>query len=246
MKTKIPLIHSPPYKISVLNETALLVSFGNLIDTAVNDHVIALHASFTRDPFPGFIESVPAYASLAIFYDPLQVRINRAPHAFAADLVETIIRERIASLKEEDAPDHKNLVTIPVYYNGEDLEWIACQKKLTSEEVIAIHCARTYRVFMIGFLPGFAYMGAVDQRIAVPRHAAPRTKVKAGSVGIAGSQTGVYPLDSPGGWQLIGQTPLKLFNANKNPVCLLAPGDEVQFISISKEKFETQHEYPGS
>ncbi|HNN71429.1 MAG TPA: carboxyltransferase domain-containing protein, partial [Ferruginibacter sp.] len=110
----------------------------------------------------------------------------------------------------------------------------------------AIHCARTYRVFMIGFLPGFAYMGAVDQRIAVPRHAAPRTNVKAGSVGIAGSQTGVYPLDSPGGWQLIGQTPLKLFNANKNPVCLLAPGDEVQFISISKEKFEAQYEHPGS
>ena len=246
MKTKVPLIHSPAYKISVLNETALLVSFGNLIDTAVNDHVIALHASFTRDPFPGFIESVPAYASLAIFYDPLQVRINRAPHAFAADLVETIIRERIASLKEEDAPDHQNLVTIPVYYNGEDLEWIARQKNLTTEEVIAIHCARTYRVFMIGFLPGFAYMGAVDQRIAVPRHAAPRTNVKAGSVGIAGSQTGVYPLDSPGGWQLIGQTPLKLFNANKNPVCLLAPGDEVQFISISKEKFEAQYEYPGS
>src|SRR5205085_12659564 len=120
----------------------------------------------------------------------------------------------------EDLIEHLNrrittkpaALIIPVYYNGEDIESVAQQHQLSTAEVIAIHTAKPYRVFMIGFLPGFAYMGKVDERIATPRLAVPRTNVKAGSVGIAGFQTGIYPLQSPGGWQLIGQTPLKIFD----------------------------------
>eukprot|EP01136_Pigoraptor_vietnamica_P038048 Opistho-1_new@106825 len=133
-----------------------------------------------------------------------------------------------------------NRITIPVCYDlslAPDLVELATLHQLSVEEVIQLHTAQTYRVYMIGFLPGFAYMGSVDERIRTARKANPRTKVPAGSVGIAGEQTGIYPLDSPGGWQLIGQTPLPLFDATRTDPCLLQPGDEVQFCSISLTAF---------
>jgi inhibitor of KinA len=137
-------------------------------------------------------------------------------------------------------------VIIPVFYNGEDLRGLAELHDLAVEEVIDLHCNKTYRVFMIGFLPGFAYMGKLDKRIATPRHASPRTQVPAGSVAIAGFQTGIYPLSSPGGWQLIGQTPKMIFDTRKEQPCLLQAGDMVQFISISQTEFEQLNEYPHS
>jgi inhibitor of KinA len=135
----------------------------------------------------------------------------------------------------------QRILEIPVCYAkpfAPDLETLALQNQLTTEEVIQLHTAKVYRVYMIGFLPGFAYMGKVDHRIAAPRKSQPRTNIPAGSVGIAGEQTGIYPLVSPGGWNIIGQTPLKLFDAARPDPVLFQPGDRVHFYSISQNEFE--------
>lgn len=132
---------------------------------------------------------------------------------------------------------------IPVLYDGDDLDLVAELHQLAREEVIAIHTSRSYHVFMLGFLPGFSYMGTVDDRIATPRKSSPRILVPAGSVGIAGYQTGIYPQSSPGGWQLIGRTPLKIFDAGRSKTCLIDAGDQVKFSPISKTEFEKLNEY---
>ncbi len=230
------------YAISPLNETALLVSFENIIDEAINERVIALQQAFTKNNFKGFIETIPAYASLAVFYDVATVKKNYTADATAFDFVKKFTDQLISKINFTGTQKN-NLITIPVYYTGEDLEHVALVHKISADEVISIHTAKPYRVFMIGFLPGFAYMGKIDERIATPRLATPRTNVKAGSVGIAGFQTGIYPLQSPGGWQIIGQTPFKIFDTTKDNPCLLQAGDMVQFISINKEDFEKLNEY---
>jgi inhibitor of KinA len=195
-----------------------------------------------QNNFKGFIETVPAYNSLAIFYDVAIVKKYQASPYTVFEFVKNFVEEKIKTITAVKQ-ENKQVINIPVYYNGEDLKTIAVEKNITVGEIVRIHTATSYRVFMIGFLPGFAYMGKVDERIAVPRHSSPRTNVPAGTVGIAGLQTGIYPLQSPGGWQLIGQTPVKIFNTNKNDPCLLKAGDTVQFLSISKEKFEQLNEY---
>jgi inhibitor of KinA len=230
------------YTISLLNETALLVSFENIIDETINEKVIALQQAFAKNNFKGLIETVPAYASLAIFYNVATVKINYTAHATAFDFVKNFTDQLISEINFTETPKN-NLITIPVYYNGEDLGNVALQHNISAEEVISIHTSKPYHVFMIGFLPGFAYMGKVEESIATPRLATPRTNVKAGSVGIAGFQTGIYPLQSPGGWQIIGQTPIKIFDAAKDNPCLLQEGDTVQFISINKDEFEKLNEY---
>lgn len=203
---------------------------------------MALHHAFQQNKFTGFIETVPAYASLAVFYDTSIIYTVYPVTTTAFDLVKNITEQLVKNI--HTAAIIKGLtINIPVYYNGVDLETIATQHQLSVEEVIRIHTSKSYRVFMIGFLPGFAYMGKVDERIATPRHATPRINVQAGSVGIADLQTGIYPLASPGGWQLIGQTPLKIFDQQKKDPCLFSAGDRVQFISISKAAFNKLNEY---
>jgi inhibitor of KinA len=226
-----------------LNETALLVSFGNCIDESINDKVIALHHAFTKTPFAGFIETVPAFSSLAVFYNLPVVRKNIAQGKTAFEFVKNITEKLIANPDTSTVLQTETINKIPVYYNGEDLEALANMKSLKPEELIAIHCALVYRVYMIGFLPGFAYMGKLDGRIAAPRRLSPRILVPAGSVGIAGSQTGIYPFASPGGWQLIGQTPLKIFDSRKKTPCLFKAGDHVKFIAINKNEFDNLNEY---
>ena len=140
-----------------------------------------------------------------------------------------------------EGPTLKRLIKIPVCYAptfGWDLAEIAAQTGLLLSEIIEIYTSVKYKVYMIGFLPGFAYMGEVDERIAVPRKREPRLKIEPGCVGIAGRQTGIYPLASPGGWQIVGRTPLKLFDKNKSEAVLLKAGDEIQFFSISEDEFE--------
>ncbi len=205
--------------------------------------MIALHQLLAENNFKGFIESVPAYASLAVFYDVQLVKKNYPVSTTVFDFVKTFTEQLIEKLKDDVPEVQRNTITIPVYYNGDDLALIANEHQLPEEEVIRIHTSKIYRVFMVGFLPGFTYMGSVDDRIAMPRRSSPRIKVAAGSVGIAGFQTGIYPLDSPGGWQLLGQTPIKIFDKEKSNPCLLKAGDSVQFISISKATFENLHEY---
>lgn len=220
----------------------MLVSFENIIDAGVNEKVMALQRAFEREHFEGCIETVPAYHSLAVFYDVAFIKHRYQIETTAYDFVRLFTEELLQQLNRRIATAAAT-INIPVYYNGEDIENIAQQHQLTTAEVVAIHTATPYRVFMIGFLPGFAYMGKVDERIATPRHVTPRLKVKPGSVGIAGFQTGIYPLQSPGGWQLIGQTPLKIFDVKKAQPCLLKAGDNVQFIAISKTDFEKLNEY---
>lgn len=149
----------------------------------------------------------------------------------------------ILQLKEVSEITKNRLIKIPVFYYGPDLEYISKIKNIPVEEIIRIHANTEYRVFMIGFLPGFAYMGTVDERIAAPRKEKPALHVKPGSVGIAGMQTGIYPIASPGGWQLIGTTPLKIFNKEKTNPCLFAAGDRVQFFPINKNEFDQLNEY---
>lgn len=219
------------YKVVSLNETAALLSFGNTIDIAISERVIAIHSKLLQAPFDGFIESVPAYSSLAVFY--------RRPARF--ETVKSFLETLIAS--GESLSSTGSVVNLPMLYDGDDLDFVAEQHQLSTEEVISIHTSRSYRVFMLGFLPGFPYMGTVDERIATGRRASPRSVVPAGSVGIAGMQTGIYPQSSPGGWQLVGRTPLKIFDAIKASPCLLNPGDLVTFYSINKAEFEKLNEY---
>jgi inhibitor of KinA len=231
-------MHQP--HITPLNESALLVSFGNVIDDKLHERVISLYQALSNNPFTGFTEAVPAYASLAVFYNIALVK-NAFPNLTASTAVTNILQQLLQTATTKAEVGKKKI--IPVYYNGEDIEAVAANAGVDVNTVIALHTARTYKVYMIGFLPGFAYMGIVDERIVMARKATPRTNVPAGSVGIAGNQTGIYPIVSPGGWQLIGQTPLQVFDKTKiNPV-LVTAGDEVQFTSISKTEFEKLYEY---
>lgn len=243
MNTKITLISSRAFHITALNENALLVSYGNIIDAAINEKIIALHEQLTAAPFGGMIESVPAYASLAVFYDTLIIKQQQTNITSAFDFVQQRVLQLISKIEVQTDIRINTIISIPVYYNGEDLNDVACLHGLSVEELIQIHTTATYRVYMTGFLPGFAYMGTVDERIATARKELPRLCVPAGSVGIAGAQTGIYPVDSPGGWQLIGKTPLKIFDQTKKDPCLLKAGDQVKFVSITKTEFEKRNEY---
>lgn len=231
------------YSISSLNESAILVSFGNVIDESVNKKVITLHESLKHKSFNGFVESVPAYSSLAVFYNIIEIKRDKQNSKSAFSFVKEYVEKVLENLLDVEQSKNKKILEIPVFYNGEDLELVASEHGLNVDEVISIHTSKSYRVFMIGFLPGFAYMGTVDERIATARRKSPRTSVPAGSVGIAGYQTGVYPETSPGGWQLIGQTPFKIFDKEKANSCLLNPGDNVRFYSIHKNDFEKLNEY---
>lgn len=225
-----------PYTIFPLGDSALTIDLGNVINDETNKKVLQLYHQIKEAHIPYISDLIPAYSSLTVCYDVHLVYANdHSAFETMAALIENITAE---------ASQPKELVTrvieVPVCYDSKyayDIYEIGSQKNLSPEETIAIHTSKTYRVYMLGFLPGFAYMGEVDDPIAVPRKAEPRLNVEAGSVGIAGKQTGIYPLLSPGGWQIIGRTPLKLFTKNAaNPV-LFQPGDEVKFYSITDHEF---------
>ena len=220
-----------------------MVSFDNIIDATINEKVIALQQAFAKSFFPGFGETVPAYSSLAVFYDTVAIKKYNPAINSAFDLVKEYTEQLIAALDDTITQNDESIITVPVYYNGDDLGEVAKQHAITIAELVNIHTEKIYRVFMIGFQPGFAYMGKLDERIATPRKTTPRTLVPAGAVGIAGFQTGIYPFSSPGGWQLIGQTPLKIFDKEKINPCLFKAGDSIKFVSISKAEFEKQNEY---
>ena len=219
-------------KIFPLGEAALTVDFGNEISLRTNEKVLNLAAHFETNRFAGFVEIVPAYASLTVFYDVLTVRKNfpRFATAFAAV---KFLAEHALRNSNEFTKDKSRLIKIPVDFSAEfapDLDFVAAENNLAPETVIEIFLGKTYRVYMLGFLPGFAYMGEVDASIAAPRKLSPRAEVAKGSVGIAGRQTGIYSLASPGGWQIIGKTDVELFtpNAADAPTFLRA-GDNVKF-----------------
>jgi inhibitor of KinA len=204
---------------------------------------MALHHRLNSNPFAGFIESVPAYSSLAVFYDLVMVSKQKKNHQTAFDFVKELIEKLIGQIELNPTNETGRLVEVPVQYNGEDLEGVAALHHVSVDEVILLHTSLEYRVYMIGFLPGFAYMGTVDHRIAAPRRKSPRTSVPSGSVGIAGLQTGIYPIASPGGWQLIGRTPKRVFDKMKITPCLFQPGDRVRFYAIDQTEFNNLNEH---
>lgn len=218
------------YKIFPLSDSAITIDFGNVIDERINDIVMQLYQSCTKNAFVGMKEAMPAYASLTIFYDVFSVRKNNILYKSAYAFVEDFLIKSYENIGETEIYV-KRTIEIPVIYNGEDLSYVADYHQISEAQVVKLHTTPTYRVYMMGFLPGFAYMGGLDARIATPRRATPRTKVPVGSVGIAGNQTGIYPSESPGGWQLIGRTELQLYTPNANEITLLKSGDLVKFIS---------------
>ena len=216
----------------VAGEQGLVVEFGNAIDPAVNARVHRLAHALTARCLEGVLEVVPSYRSLLVLFDPLVLQRRR----LAAE-VQGILA---APAVEETACAGGNMRELPVLYGGEfgpDLDFVARHHGLSTEEVIAIHSSSSYLVYMLGFTPGFPYLGGMSSRIATPRLSSPRGKVPTGSVGIAGSQTGVYPLESPGGWRLIGRTPLRLFDMEAERTFLLAPGDIVRFRPVNEEEY---------
>lgn len=209
-----------------VGEMAVLIELGEVIDRDINDRIYALDDWLEQDHPRGVLNQVPGYASLLINYDPLKIGYEE---------LGAWIAERLQSCPAVQKREVRQ-VEIPVHYGGEDgpdLEFVALQHRMTQEEVVHRHIAPSYRVGMMGFTPGFAYLLGLDPVLVTPRLADPRTLVPAGSVGIAGAQTGIYPLDSPGGWQLIGKTDLALFNPVHEPHFLLSPGDEVHFVVAS-------------
>ena len=220
--------------INPLGDSALVVEFGSSISVDLNQKAIALADRITSHPFRGLKDAIPAYASTTIFFDPYILR-KELPECKSAH---SAVREYVKALLSEPLSNNvgqTKLVEVPVSFtstNGPDLEDVAIMSDLTVSGVIDIFTSRTYRVHMIGFLPGFAYMGEVDERIRMPRHQQPRLKVPKGSVGVAGAQTGVYPLETPGGWQLIGRTDLEFFTPNSGVPSLLAPGDQARFVAV--------------
>lgn len=225
-----------PPKIFPLGDGAVTVDFGNDISVELNERSIALASRLERERFPGFIEAVPAFASVAVFYCVSQVRRHLPDFETAFDAVRNHILNEL-----EDTPDASHtpegIIEIATDFGREsaiDIDIISAYAGLSAEATIEIFISRTYRVFMLGFLPGFAYMGEVDERIAVPRRDTPRRRVPRGSVGIAARQTGIYPHESPGGWQIIGCTDVALFSPERTPPSLLKPGDRVKFVRQSR------------
>jgi KipI family sensor histidine kinase inhibitor len=216
--------------ILLLGDTALSVEFGHTIDPAINRRVQNLFLALKSKNLPGILDLNPTYRSLLVQYDPLKL----SPEA-----IQSLIRKCLKgneAVREDEVRIHR----IPVCYGGPfgpDLEEVAHQHLLGPEEVVALHTAVTYHVYMIGFTPGFPFLGGLDQRLFTPRKKTPREKVPAGSVGIADRQTGIYSMESPGGWQLIGRTPLKLFDPALEDPILIRAGEKLEFIPIPEETY---------
>jgi len=217
-----------PPTVVPLGEAAWTVVLGDRVDPAIHERVLAAAGRLAAAGLAGVQEIIPAYAALTVYFDP-----ERSDP--------TAIREQLLALALDAGPfpsprasgaPASRLVTIPVRYDGADLELVAERTGLTRDEVVARHTGREYRVYLLGFAPGWAYLGELDPALVLPRRSEPRTRVPAGSVAIGGAQTGVYPLATPGGWHLLGSTALRMFDPTRDPPVLLQPGDRVRFEAI--------------
>lgn len=215
----------------IMGDRALLVELGDQISPTINEKVRELFLKLDRSPLEGVVELVPSYRSLMVVYDPLKTGWDR-------------LRAGILELHQATDPSlvtEPKTLAVPVVYGGEcgpDLEWVAAFHKISPEEVIRLHTGTTYRVYMIGFTPGYPYLGELPQALATPRRETPRTAVPQGSVAIAQRQTGIYPVQSPGGWHILGWTPIPLFDADQWPPTPLEMGDRVRFFAVQKEEVE--------
>lgn len=235
---RIPFSEPPPHgragfpRFRACGDTALSVELGEGINSAVNRRVHALYRILKRRALAGILSLNPTYRSLFLQYDPTACSFER---------LMTVVEEALGDI--EDASEGSGpLLDVPVCYGdefGPDLAEVAAFHGLTQDEVIRRHTAPVYHVYMIGFTPGFPYLGGLDSALHTPRKAVPRSRVPAGSVGIAEQQTGIYPIESPGGWQIIGRTPLKLFDLHRDPPFLVEAGMAVRFHAISRKDYES-------
>ena len=232
-----------------LGDAAVVVQFGDAISPATHAAIRAFGAHLARHPFPGLREGVPAFTTLTVYYDPWLASGGgrHPPYETVAAALRALLATVGAPAAADEAPAVETPAEIPVCYGGAwgpDLDVVARHAGLSAAEVVARHAAPEYLVYMIGFAPGFPYLGGLDAGLATPRLAQPRPRVPAGTVGIAGPQTGIYPLPTPGGWQLIGRTPLRLFDAARAAPSLLRAGQALRFVPISAAEYARtqQHE----
>lgn len=212
-------------------DTSLTAEFGNEISEEINAKIRAFNIALTESKIPGIVETVPTYRSLMIHYDPGVI-----PYAALIKKLQGLLGQ----LDKIQIPP-SDVLEIPVLYGGEmgpDLAFVAEHNGKTEEEVIKIHTSTEYLIYMLGFTPGFTYLGGMSDEIATPRLKTPRVKIPAGSVGIAGSQTGVYPIDSPGGWQLIGRTPVRMYDSDRETPILPQAGQYIKFYAIDQAEFD--------
>lgn len=217
-------------------EYAISVVFGKTIQESYYEGVLQLNQLLYKEPFEGFIETVPSYTTLTVFYAPQKINASPlSPSEFVVQYLKTLLA------KEKPLTNCvSDTIVVPVCYDeafGYDLASLAEEKNISIQSLIQLHSEQEYKVYMMGFLPGFPYMGEVHPKLVAPRKASPRSWVAAGSVGIAGNQTGIYPLDSPGGWQIVGRTPLNLFDLDNDPIFYFTTGNRIRFKPISKEQF---------
>ena len=212
-------------------DTSLSVEFGNEISQAINTQIRAFSIALQNSKIPGIVELVPTYRSLMIHYDP---------GVILCDALVKRLRGLLGQLDKIEIPPSQ-VLEVPVLYGGEmgpDLDFVAQHSGKTPEEVIQIHTSTEYLIYMLGFTPGFTYLGGMSEEIATPRLKQPRVKIPAGSVGIAGAQTGVYPIDSPGGWQLIGRTPVRMYDAGREIPILPKAGEYIKFYPITQAEYD--------
>jgi len=227
------------FNIYALSERAITIEFGHVIDEGLLQLVNNFNSLVNLHPFPGFYTTVPAYATLTVFFNPLLVSQSYLPGKGCFEKVAGYLTQ----LKDKPQGIINTLaetITIPVCYDddfGPDINAVAGLHNITTQEVINLHSSAVYKVYMIGFVPGFAYLGGMPDLLETPRKSTPRGVVPAGSVGIAGKQTGIYPLETPGGWQIIGRTPFQMFSAMRLQPALLKAGDQVVFKPIDKQEF---------
>ncbi|MDQ0223450.1 5-oxoprolinase subunit PxpB [Streptococcus moroccensis] len=218
------------FTIKTAGDSAVLLTFEQAISPDINHQIKSLLFLLKEQPISGIIDIIPAFASLLISYDPRVITFARIKNHLLA----------LQDAKVSLAKAGKRIFEIPVCYGGNygpDLPFVAQNAGLTEEDVIAIHSSQDYLIYMLGFLPGFPYLGGLDDRIHTPRLDNPRLAIPAGSVGIGGNQTGIYPLESPGGWQLIGRTPIETYQPNRQVPILFEAGDYIRFKPVSEEEF---------
>jgi inhibitor of KinA len=222
-------------RIDAVGDRCLLIGVGDTVDPATSQRVFALVRRLKERPIPGVLDIVPAFTTVALHYRP--GLLGAAPF----EALRAAVLERLAEPLDAAASAGRS-IDIPVCYGGEfgpDLDDVAAACGLSAEQVIERHMQSAHRVYMLGFAPGFPFIGGLDPALKMPRRASPRTRIPPGSVGIARDQSCVYPLETPGGWNLIGRTPVRLFDPAANPPCLLAPGDRVRFVRIDEPTYQT-------